>query len=125
MNINTKKRKIINLFTKKVKGKKADLSKYTVKHAGKEGHWLEKQIGIKPNADNLPDLYGYEMKKSTKSKTTFGDWSADYYIFRDEKYGINRDTFLQIFGKPNMKKKGRFSWSGEPIPTIKKFNTFG
>ncbi|MFC1802190.1 LlaMI family restriction endonuclease [Patescibacteria group bacterium] len=113
------------MFNKKVKGKKADLSKYTVKHAGKEGHWLEKQMGIKPNADNLPDLYGYEMKKSTKSKTTFGDWSADYYIFKDEKYNITRDTFLQIFGKPNEKKKGRFSWSGEPIPTIKKYSTFG
>ncbi len=123
--MNIQQRKIINLFNKKVKGKKADLSKYTDKHAGKEGHWLEKQMGIKPNADNLPDLYGYEMKKSTTSKTTFGDWSADYYIFKDKKYDISRDTFLQIFGKSNKDKGGRFSWSGEPCPTIRKYNAFG
>ena len=58
------KKKKITLFEKKVKGKEPDLSKYKTKHDGKEGHWLEAQMGIKPNADNLPDLYGYEMKKT-------------------------------------------------------------
>lgn len=121
----TGKKKIIALFKRTVKGKKPDLSKYKTKHDGKEGHWLEVQMGIKPNADNLPDLYGYEMKKNTKGKTTFGDWSADYYIFKDDKYNIKRDNFLKIFGKPNEKKGGRFSWSGEPCPTIKLTNSFG
>ncbi len=119
------KQKIIFLFKKNIKGKKADLSKYDSKHDGKEGHWLEAQMNIKANASNLPDLYGYEMKKATKGKTTFGDWSANYYIFQDKKYNINRDAFLQIFGKPNTKKGGRFSWSGEPCPTIKAYNSFG
>jgi len=119
------KKKIIELFKKNVKGKNPDLSKYTTKHDGKEGHWLEAQMNIKPNADNLPDLYGYEMKNSTKSKTTFGDWSADFYIFKDSKYKITRDDFLQIFGKPNEKKGGRFSWSGEPCPAIRCYNSFG
>lgn len=123
--MDTGKQKIIKLFRQNVKGKKPDLSKYKNKHDGKEGHWLEAQMNIKPNADNLPDLYGYEMKKSTKGKTTFGDWSADYYIFKDADYGITRDDFLQIFGKPNTKKGGRFSWSGEPCPTIKSYNSFG
>lgn len=123
--MDTGKQKIIKLFKSNVKGKKVDLSKYEVKHDGKEGHWLEKQMNIKPNGDNLPDLYGYEMKKSTIGKTTFGDWSADYYIFKEAKYGITRDIFLQIFGKPNAQKGGRFSWSGEPCPTIKSYNSFG
>lgn len=119
------KQKIIRLFNKMVKGKKANLTNYQSKHDGKEGHWLETQMNIRPNASNLPDLYGYEMKKATKGKTTFGDWSANYYIFQDKKYKITRDIFLQIFGKSNMKKGGRFSWSGEPCPTIKAYNYFG
>lgn len=119
------KQKIIQLFEKNVKGKKPDLSNYTAKHDGKEGHWLEGLMGVKPNADNKPDLYGYEMKKYTPMKTTFGDWSANSYIFKDKSYGITRDDFLKIFGKPNVKKNGRFSWSGEPCPTIKKYNSFG
>lgn len=119
------KKKIIQLFDKNVRGIKPDLSSYKTKHDGKEGHWLETRMSIKPNADNLPDLYGYEMKKSTRSKITFGDWSADYYIFKDKKYKITRNDFLQIFGKPNIEKGGRFSWSGEPCPVIKKYNTFG
>ncbi|MCE9586249.1 LlaMI family restriction endonuclease [Candidatus Uhrbacteria bacterium] len=123
--MDTGKRKIIQLFNKKVKGRKADLSKYQGKHDGKEGHWLEAQMNIKPNASNLPDLYGYEMKKSTKGKTTFGDWSANYYIFNDKKYKITRDDFLQIFGKANVKKKSRFYWSGEPCPSFKCHNSFG
>ena len=119
------KQKIIRLFNKKVKGRKADLTKYQIRHDGKEGHWLQSQMNIPATAENLPDLYGYEMKKSTKGKTTFGDWSANYYIFQDKKYVITRDTFLQIFGKPNVKKKGRFSWSGEPCPRIESYNSFG
>src|SRR3989338_2803285 len=110
--MDTEKQKIIALFKKNIKGKKINLDKYEIKHDGKEGHWLEAQMSIKANADNLPDLYGYEMKKHTKGKTTFGDWSANYYIFQDKKYKITRDLFLQIFGKPNAKKGGRFSWSG-------------
>jgi hypothetical protein len=64
--------------------------------------------------------------------TTFGDWSADYYIFKNKhsKYftskdaGVNRDRFMQIFGtyKPD---KDRYSWSGEVTPKIKKFNRYG
>ncbi|MFA5432937.1 MAG: LlaMI family restriction endonuclease [Candidatus Paceibacterota bacterium] len=119
------KKKIIQLFNENVRGIKPDLSNYKTKHDGKEGHWLETRMLIKPNADNLPDLYGYEMKKSTHSKITFGDWSADYYIFKDKKYKITRNVFLQIFGKPNKEKGGRFSWSGEPCPVIKNYNTFG
>lgn len=119
------KKKIIKLFNQNVRGKKPNTTSSNVKHAGKEGHWLEKQMGIAQNASNSPDILGYEMKNDTGSKTTFGDWSADFYIWKDTSYNIMRDEFLQIFGKSNLKKKGRFSWSGEPCPTITGFNTFG
>ncbi len=83
--IKTAKNKIIEKFNKKVKGKKSDTSSANKKHSGKEGHWLEKQMGVKHNADTLPDIDGFEMKNSTTSKTTFGDWSADYYICKDSR----------------------------------------
>jgi len=119
------KKRIIKLFNKNVKGKKPDSSKSNQRHDGKDGHWLEKQMGISHNASNSPDLDGFEMKNNTSSKTTFGDWSASYYIFKDEDYGIDRDKFLQIFGTPNPLKKNRFSWSGRPTPKIGPFNDCG
>ncbi len=135
--MDTTKQKIINLFNKQVKGKKPDLSKYATKHDGKAGHWLEKQMGIKPNASNEPDIYGYEMKNQTSSgKITFGDWSADEYIFQhgrpkkthdtNRNYNISRDDFLRIFGRPNPEKENRLSWSGEPCPSyINERNDYG
>lgn len=125
-NVEENKQKIINLFLNNVKGKKPDTSGYNKKHSGKEGHWLETQMGILHNASNTPDILGFEMKNETNSKTTFGDWSANYYIYHDSKYKIDRDNFLKIFGKPNPKKNGRYSWSGEPCPKIIGiYNKFG
>jgi len=119
------KRKIINLFLIHVKGKRP-VATGNQKHDGKYGHWLEQQMGIPPNADNKPDIFGYEMKNHTAQKTSFGDWSADYYIFRNSpEAGINRDNFLTIFGKPNIKKSNRYSWSGEPCPKVGEANGFG
>ena len=34
-------------------------------HAGKKGYWLEKNMGIEPNGDNAPDIYGFEQKKES------------------------------------------------------------
>jgi len=119
------KKMIVVLFKKKVKGKRPNTSTSNTKHDGKEGHWLETQMGIRHNADNMPDLYGFEMKNNTTSKTTFGDWSANEYIYKNEKYKINRDDFLKIFGGPNAEKKGRFSWSGKPCPKVGSYNSFG
>ncbi|MCA9365983.1 LlaMI family restriction endonuclease [Candidatus Kaiserbacteria bacterium] len=123
--MNTDKKKIIDLFNKNVRGKSSDTNAANVKHAGKEGHWLETQMGIARNASNTPDLFGYEMKNHTSQKTTFGDWSASCYIWHDKTFEIQRDDFLRIFGKPNLKKGGRYSWSGEPIPKIDQYNNFG
>ena len=131
------KEKIIELFNSNVKGKKANTSKSNQKHDGKKGHWLEKQMGIEANASNSPDIYGYEMKNQTSSgKITFGDWSADEYIFQhgrpkkihdtNSDYNISKNKFLEIFGKPNENKNGRFSWSGTPCPTyINQYTPYG
>ena len=123
--------KIINLFQENVLGKKFNSKDFNEAHDGKEGHWLEHQMGIKPNSDNSADLYGYEMKKHTTSKTTFGDWSPDISLWGKnkpyEEIGkLNRDEeFLVFFGKPNKKKGNRYSWSGEPAPKINIYNNFG
>lgn len=119
------KQEIIKRFLANVKGKKSDTTKANTKHSGKEGHWLELQMGLQPNSNNKPDLYGFEMKNGTTSKTTFGDWSANHYIFNDPIYGMDRDMFLKLFGKANLNKNGRYSWSGEPCPKINKYNSFG
>ncbi len=125
------KQEIIKRFNNNVRGKKPDTSIGNQNHDGKSGHWLERQMGIGVNNRTEADLFGYEMKNQTTSgKTTFGDWSADYYIFKDSKYfnsrvnGINRDQFMQIFGTYKQDKQ-RYSWSGEVTPKINKFNRYG
>jgi hypothetical protein len=123
----TDEQKIVDLFYKNVKGKRPNLSGFNSRHDGSGGHWLESQMGIAANASNTPDLYGYEMKNNTTSKTTFGDWSADYYIYNNYNlFGFGgRDTFLAIFGRPNLEKNGRLSWSGAPAPKINTINYYG
>ncbi len=119
------KHDIIRRFNENVRGKQAETTNSNQRHDGREGHWLERQMGLTANANNAPDLHGYEMKNQTTAKTTFGDWSADYYIYKDVDFGITRNQFLMIFGKPNSAKGGRYSWSGEPCPKINRFNSFG
>lgn len=125
---------IIEIFREKVKGKVPDTTGKNEHHDGRQGHWLEHQFGVVANADNRPDLWGYELKNETTSKKTFGDWSANQYIFTDPEYSVyftgrtrleKRDSFLQIFGKPNEAKEGRCSWSGSPCPKISGYNDFG
>lgn len=126
----TDKEKIIELFKQNVKGKKSDTTINNQRHDGKDGHWLETQMGIHHNGDNEPDLLGYEMKNQTTSgKITFGDWQANEYIYvhgrgknpprnnTNKNFNLTRDDFLKFFGKPNEKKDGRLSWSGTPCPT--------
>ena len=128
------KEKLIEIFHQRVKGRTPNVDGMNVRHDGRKGHWLEAQFGIGHNADNSADILGYELKNETSSKTTFGDWSANEYIFNDLNYRSvfnrattieNRDLFLSIFGKPNIQKGGRCSWSGEPCPKISVYNRFG
>ncbi|MGL5383337.1 MAG: LlaMI family restriction endonuclease, partial [Culicoidibacterales bacterium] len=141
------KRKIIIKFVQDVKGKKVDVTKKNKNHDGRKGHWLEKQFDISANGNNSADILGYELKNETTSgKTTFGDWSANEYIFKKGRYKREdenpyvfifqkkkengkevtpQDLFCRMFGKPNEQKNGRYSWSGNPVPKLEKYNDFG
>lgn len=130
----TAKEQIIDIFRKNVKGKTPDVTGINERHCGKYGHWLERQFGIQANGDNAPDLMGYELKNETTQKTTFGDWSANIYVFTSPEHSKyfagttkweKQNSFVQIFGKPNMQKNGRCSWSGSPCPKINEYNDFG
>jgi hypothetical protein len=70
------KQPIIQSFIANIKGKKPCLDGQNTKHCGKEGHWVETQMGIKHNAKNEPDINGYEMKTGGKV-TTFVDKAPD------------------------------------------------
>ncbi len=128
------------LFDTNVRGLSPELD--PGEHEGAEGHWLQTQFGIPPDNANAPDILGFELKSNTTSKTTFGDWTADCYLFFSHKRCegsqstaqscskcrfalIGRDDFLSIFGAPNPKKRGRFSWSGRVFPKVGSVNSFG
>lgn len=149
--MNTEKQQLIEIFRNNVKGKIPEVSNRNIRHDGKKGHWLEEQFMIPANADNSADILGYELKNETSSKTTFGDWSANEFIFDDgnpfeqtlenyetkfeltissksikaQKKQQRRHAFLEIFGSPNPLKNNRFSYSGRPIPKINQWNDFG
>ena len=121
---------IRKIFNENVNGKKLDVATYNENHHGKEGHWLEKQMGVKHNASNLPDLFGFEMKNGTNNKTTFGDWTPniDKEGNKIEKkwwnkgYVQEKKEFMQKYGKFNEDKK-RYSWA---LPTkYMQFNNHG
>ena len=127
---------IIDTFNKNVKNVKICLGAYHSKHSGKEGHWLEKKMGIVHNAKNEPDLLGYEMKKSS-SKITLGDFSAAEYAFSAKRKLINaynnwtdnvvmsRTNFIKFFGNPNPLKSNRYSWSGTCVPRYNEWSANG
>lgn len=91
-------------------------------------------MNIKHNANNAPDINGYEMKKHS-GKITFGDWSALEYIFHKKKETIDnlngksieltKNDFLKMFGTPNEKKNNRYSWSGKCVPKYNQWNDCG
>jgi len=122
------KEKIKKLYFENVHGNSPDIEDKNSRHDGAKGHWLEKQLGKEPDGKNEADFWGYECKNHTTSgKTTWGDWTPNYYIFdKDSGYDLSRDAFLMIFGKPNAEKDNRLSWSGEPAPrTPNKISNFG
>ena len=84
--------RIIERFMQNVNGRQPDTTEGNPRHDGGAGHWFERQMGIRANADNRPDLWGFECKNATGSQTTFGDWMADYLIWRDE------DMFPNLVG---------------------------
>ena len=113
---------LVSIFRARIKGH--PLPQMT--HDGSIGHWIENQFGVNANADDSADWQGYELK-SGKTKTTFGDWSADQYIWQTPNSGLSsRDHFLQIFGtQSRADRPGRYSWSGSVFPTVHGFNAYG
>jgi len=136
--INIDKQQIITLFNTNVKGIDIYLENENTYHCGKEGHWLERKMGIKHNGRNEPDINGYEMKKYS-IKTFLGDFSASEYIFsgKNKRNNINiinnwtddiilnRSDFIMIFGNQNPLKNNRYSWSGSCVPTYNNYNSNG
>lgn len=123
--------KIIGLFNTFVKGKKFNQALITP--CGAEGQWLEKLMGIHSNNRCQPDIYGYEMKKQAR-KITFGDWSGVYLFsspkqrkllnkINEEPISLSREEFIKNFGHQTSHE--RFSWSGECVPKIGKWNRYG
>ena len=116
---------IIEVFNLRVKGRLPDLSRLNAAHDGKEGDWLTEQMGLKVNGLNEPDFHGFEMKKDSRGKTTFGDWGPDRAIYKGADKLIDRDKFLEIFGAPNPNKHNRYSWSGRVFPNVHDYNYAG
>jgi hypothetical protein len=131
---------IKSIFDERVRGQTPAVD--TVTHHGSEGHWLQRQFGLEPDARNAPDFNGFELKDDTGGKTTFGDWAADQYIFfshakcstsqeiavscdkcRDSE--MSRDMFFDVFGAPNPMKNNRPSWSGKVFPKVGLVNERG
>ena len=83
--IDIDKQQILTTFNNNVKGREIWVEGQNINHDGKEGHWLETNMGIKHNSKNEPDINGYEMKKYS-NKITLGDFSASEYAF--SKKGI-------------------------------------
>jgi len=123
----TNMQKIMDIFDKNVKGKKPDVSGYNKNHKGKEGHWLEKMMGIEHNSSNSPDILGYEMKNQTCAKTTFGDWTPDINadgtpVTKWWTSETQKLEFMKKYGKYNEKKQ-RWAWAN-PVK-YESYNNYG
>lgn len=131
---------IKEVFDERVRGRAPEIGAGS--HEGAEGHWLQLQFGLAADSKNAPDFHGFELKDDTSSKTTFGDWPADLYIFYSHKRclasrlkaddcrkcsqsELTRDQFFEIFGSPTASKGGRLSWSGRVFPKVGTVNEFG
>lgn len=137
------KNRIKRVFDESIRGFEPELKSGKNVHDGWEGHWLQERFGLKADAKNAPDLDGFELKDDTgTSVTTFGDWSADEYIFfshsrclqsaikaascaKCKNSIMDRSTFLATFGASNPAKQNRYSWSGNVCPKVDRFNQYG
>ena len=109
--------KILRIFNDNVKGKKYEKS--NKEHNGEEGHWLESQMGVKPNGKNEPDLYGHEMKKDSPKITFVDKTPSKIYLegeeleYKNINKGNNKGKKLQfwnIFQRTNSATKKIGGW---------------
>jgi hypothetical protein len=93
---------IVKKFNANLKGKIFEKDGNN-KHCGDEGNWIEKQMGIKCNGNNKPDLLGYEMKKQS-IVTTFIDKAPSVFLLEENKIVKNKEDkkiFWNIFQRTN------------------------
>lgn len=109
---------IIAIFNENIKNKQLPIN--DTKHCGNHGHWLETQMGLKINNKLAPDILGFEMKKDSV-KITFGDWGPCFKLFQDNTFfpelskKNRRIKFFQMFGRPNLAKYNRLSYTRPKI----------
>ena len=84
-------------FYENVNGQFPCLDGYNKQHDGAEGDWLTKAMGLTVNGRNEPDFKGFEMKKDSRGKTTFGDWSPDEALYKTPNRELHREKFLELF----------------------------
>ena len=121
--IHSNKQFILERFNENVRGKEIFLEGQHKHHCGKEGHWLETQMGLKHNAKNEPDILGYEMKTGDKA-TTFIDKTPDYIYLNGEilpkRNKSAKKEFYDKYASPkNTDKPTPGGWS------INKYNNTG
>ena len=118
------KRIIKERFNSKVFGKYPDKDELSALHKGALGHWFESMLGSKIDSDGNADILGFECKIDS-TKTSWGDWGANYRIFADETFGFkssiteNMWDFVRYFGvlREDTIKGSYYSWSGTHVPT--------
>ncbi len=121
--IDNGKQEIITLFNNHVKGVEICLVGQNVKHCGKEGHWLETQMGITHNAKNEPDINGYEMKTGNKVTTFIDKAPNNMYLDGANLPKRNKILKTQYWGKYASKKETDHSTIGGW--SVDKFNKCG
>ena len=90
-------------FNKNVKNF-INIKEINIQHDGANGYWLEKQMGIKPNGENRPDLYGFEMKNDTKSKISFIDKTPSEKLYQGCKFETKEKEIKKKFWNTFKKK---------------------
>lgn len=128
------KREIIRMFRERVRGRR-----YTdcvsSAHCGAEGHWLERQFGIRPNSRVDADYKGFELKADSP-KVSVGDWTADEYLYNrsaphlqringNKHIYMDKNEFIRTFGYKNDSRDGRFGWAGRASPRYNVWNACG
>ena len=87
-----------------IKGEKFE--KHNPNYHGEEGIWIEKQMGLKPNSKNEPDILGYEMKKKS-NVITFIDKQTDEKFLEgkaiNKRNKLKKEKWWKLFERTNSK----------------------
>lgn len=128
------KKEIVGKFRRNVRGvvyerlsPSSRVSSRTGKeHSGSEGHWLERQFGIRANSRREADYKGFELKKPS-ARVNVGDYSAHEYIYDraapvlraingERHLTMRKEDFIKEFGAKSNAHDERFAWTGRSCP---------